>query len=104
MDRDDILKKAREEKKDEGLSYIEFKGLRLGYKFFCVLIVVLIVIDLWKRQSVFSNLALFWGFVAADLYSKYKFFKSRKYLINMIIAAMCCIGGIINYILDISIK
>ena len=47
MDREEILKKSRESKEDEGATYAENKGRRYGVAAFCSLFAVIIFFNLF---------------------------------------------------------
>lgn len=99
MDREKILKKARAEGRDEGLDYAKNKGLSLGYKIFCALIVVFIIFNFFMGKQNYELFSLLWGFIGAEAYSRYKFSKKKVEFISVIGASIACIVFLINYFL-----
>ena len=84
MKKDEILEKAREENKDEGIDNVNNKGLSLGYKIFILLSIILIVFNRFNNIESYDILSLMFGFSVAESYSRYKFSKelnSYYYLI-----------------------
>ena len=99
MDKEKILEKARNEKTDEGFDNAKNKGLSFGYKIFLVLNIGLIIFNLFMGQNSYALMSLFWGFVGAEAYSRYKFSKEKVELISLIASSIACVGFLINYLL-----
>ena len=51
MDRDEILRRSRAEKEDEGNTFLENKGRRWGVAGFCSLYILLVVFNLITGRS-----------------------------------------------------
>jgi hypothetical protein len=84
MKKDEILEKAREEKKDEGIDNVNNKGLSLGHKIFILLSVFLLVFNKFNNIESYDVVSLMFVFSAARYYTEYKFSKelnSYYYLI-----------------------
>lgn len=84
MKKDEILEKAREEKKDEGIDNVNNKGLSLGHKIFILLSVFLLVFNKFNNIKSYDVVSLMFVFSAARYYTEYKFSKelnSYYYLI-----------------------
>ena len=75
MKKDEILEKAREEKKDEGIDNVNNKGLSLGYKIFILLSVFLLVFNKFNNIESYDVVSLMFVFSAARYYTEYKFSK-----------------------------
>ena len=73
MDKDRILEQVRTENIDEGVEHIKNKGLGIGYKIFLALSIIIIIFNLFTGQKTYSVQSLFWGFIAAENHSLYKF-------------------------------
>lgn len=99
MDKEKILEKARNENKDEGLDNAKNEGLTIGYKIFLVVNTTLILFNLFKGQNSYAIMSLFWGFIGAEAYSRYKFSMKKIELVPLIGSSIACIGFLINYIL-----
>lgn len=98
MDKEKILEKARNEKVDEGIENAKNKGLSFGYKVFIFLNIILIIFNLFMGQNSYDLMSLFWGFVGAEAYSRYKFSKEKVELISLIGSLMACAGFLACYI------
>ena len=84
MKKDEILEKAREENKDEGIDNVYNKGLDLGHKIFLLLCIALTVFNKFNDRTSFDIGTLMFVFSAARYYTEYKFSKelnSYYYLI-----------------------
>ena len=75
MKKDEILEKAREEKKDEGIDNVNNKGLSLGHKIFILLSVFLLVFNKFNNIESYDVVSLMFVFSAARYYTEYKFSK-----------------------------
>ena len=84
MKKDEILEKAREEKKDEGIDNVNNKALNLGHKIFILLSVFLLVFNKFNNIESYDVVSLMFVFSAARYNTEYKFSKelnSYYYLI-----------------------
>ncbi|MDO4719465.1 MAG: DUF6442 family protein [Peptostreptococcaceae bacterium] len=100
QDKEKILEKIRKEGRDEGLDYVQQRGLRSGFILFSILAIFFIAFNAYTGQRIYSLLSLLGGFVAADAYSKYRFSKSKAEFIRMIGALILCFGWLINHVAD----
>lgn len=98
MKKDEILEKAREENKDEGIDNVNNKGLSLGYKIFILLSIILIVFNRFNNIESYDILSLMFGFSVAESYSRYKFLKEKSLLISSILSSIACIVFLICHI------
>ncbi len=99
MNKDEILKKARDEKTDEGLENASYKGLSLGYKIFLILILVFIIINFIADKFSHDLICLLWAFIAAENYTRYKFTKEKSYKSSLIASLIISVASFINYII-----
>ena len=84
MKKDEILEKAREEKKDEGIDNVNNKALNLGHKIFILLSVFLLVFNKFNNIESYDVVSLMFAFSVTRYYTEYKFSKelnSYYYLI-----------------------
>ncbi len=84
MKKDEILEKAREEKKDEGIDNVNNKALNLGHKIFILLSVFLLVFNKFNNIESYDVVSLMFAFSMTRYYTEYKFSKelnSYYYLI-----------------------
>lgn len=98
MDKEKILEKARQEQ-DEGVENVKRQGLNLGYKIFIGLSILLMTFNLIQGRESSAVMALFFGFMAADAYSRYQFLKGKSDLLIIIGASLACILFLANHVL-----
>ena len=98
MKKDEILEKARGEKKDEGIDNVNNKGLSLGYKIFILLSVILIVFNRFNNIKSYDMLSLMFGFSVAESYSRYKFLKEKSLLVSVVGFSIACFAFLICHI------
>lgn len=72
MDRDEILRRSRAEKEDEGNTFLENRGRRWGVIGFCAMTIVLLVFNLAAGQNSYSILAMFWSYASLEAWAKYR--------------------------------
>lgn len=95
MDREEILKRSRAEKEDEGRTFLENRGRRLGVAGFCVMFIVLLVFNAITGQSPYSIHALFWCYISLEAWGKYRLSRQRKFLTTAALTAvssLCFLG------------
>ena len=91
MKREEILKKSRSEDCDEGKEYIEGRGRYYGEIVFVILAAILMIYNLFRGHTNHQVFTLFWGFLAAEGFGKYRAGKSKTNLIVTIFAAVASI-------------
>ncbi len=100
MDKEEILNKSRQSKKDEGLEYIENKGRKIGHIAFCCVFIFIVLFNIFRGQQSFAIYALFWAFFAADALPKYQFTHKKSYLVVIVAGAIASIANLVNFILE----
>lgn len=88
MDRDEILRRSRAEKEDEGNAFLENKGRRWGVIGFCVMTIVLLAFNLATGQNSYSVLAMFWSYSSLEAWAKYRVSRRRAFLTAAVLAAI----------------
>ena len=73
MNREEILAKSRAEKMDEGMQQAENRGRRIGVSAFCCVYVFIVIFNFVQGYPSYGFHAMFWAFVAAEAYPKYRF-------------------------------
>lgn len=101
MNKEEILTRSRKESRDEGLLEAENKGRRLGVTAFGVMFFAIVFFNLWKGIDNYSVMALFWAFMAAETYPKYKFTKKGAYLATVITGSSAAICSFAAHILSV---
>lgn len=101
MNKEDVLKKSREEKEDEGTVYAENKGRRYGAIAFCSFFIVILLFNLSTGQSIHMPMSMFWIYVSAEACGKYSASKSKALLTTTVAGAIAAIGFLVCYILEV---
>ena len=91
MNRDEILAKSRAEGIDEGAREAENRGLKMGVTAFCLMEVAVAAFNALTEQPNYVPLALFWTFLAAESYPKYRFTGKRSALFTTILGGLCAV-------------
>lgn len=99
MNREEILAKSRKENNDEGLIEAENRGRKIGIAVFCSVLIFIIIFNLFNAQSNYVPMALFWAYIAAETYPKYKFTSKSGYLITVIAGAVASIAYLLCHVL-----
>lgn len=97
MNKDKILEHARNEKLDEGIDNARNKGFRAGYIMFLLLIAVLMIFNIFNKQTNYDLMSLAWGFVTMISYSRYKFSHEKIDLVSFMAALVACLGFLLGY-------
>ncbi|CAB1243566.1 conserved protein of unknown function [Ruminococcaceae bacterium BL-4] len=100
MKREEILKKSRLEDCDEGKEYIEGRGRYYGEIVFAILAAILMIYNLFHGHTNHQVFTLFWGFLAAEGFGKYRTGKSKGELIVTICAGVASICYLILSIMS----
>ena len=87
MDREEILRRSRAEREDEGDTFLENRGRRWGVIGFCVMTIALLAFNLAAGQNSCSVLAMFWGYGSLEAWAKYRASRRRVFLITAALAA-----------------
>ncbi|MDY2987866.1 MAG: DUF6442 family protein [Peptoniphilus sp.] len=98
MDIEEILKKNRDNKEDEGTGNVHTRGLKLGYKTFTLLVIFFIVFNIFTGQTSYAIQSIFCGVIAAEYYEKYKFSKEKIFLAVFILSCIAFIVLLLNHV------
>ena len=101
MDRDEILRRSRAEKEDEGNTFLENKGRRWGMVGFCVMAIVLLVFNLATGQNSYSVLAMFWSYIALEAWAKYRVSRRHTFLTVAVLAAFSSLCFLACHVLGV---
>lgn len=101
MDREEILRRSREAKEDEGNTFLENKGRRFGVAGFCSMFTVLLVFNAVTGQSSSSIHALFWCYISLEAWGKYRLSRQRLFLATGILAALSSLCSLACYVLEV---
>lgn len=80
MDKNELLARSRAEKRDEGEAYVADRGRRAGVVGFCAVTVVILTFNFIMDQNNYVPLAMFWAYLAAEGWGKYRASRARSHL------------------------
>lgn len=100
MNKEEILKKSREEGNDEGLKEVENNGRKLGEMAFTLVFIFILIINSLNGKSSYAPMAMFWAFLAAEAYPKFKFTKQKVYLISIFAGSIANVAYLINFVIE----
>ena len=95
MDRDEILRRSRAEKEDEGNTFLENKGRRWA------MTIVLLVFNLATGQNSYSVLAMFWSYIALEAWAKYRVSRRHTFLTVAVLAAFSSLCFLACHVLGV---
>jgi len=98
MDREEILRRSRAEKEDEGNTYLENRGRRAGFYGLCAMYIVLLAFNCWAEQPSESVLALFTSYLAAESWGQYRAGGHRVFLILSLLLAGAALLNLAVYV------
>ena len=101
MDRDEILRRSRAEKEDEGNTFLENKGRRWGMVGFCAMTIVRLVFNLATGQNSYSVLAMFWSYIALEAWAKYRVSRRHTFLTVAVLAAFSSLCFLACHVLGV---
>lgn len=101
MNKEDILARSRKEMADEGLRDAENKGRRLGITAFCGVFIFVVMFNLYQGQSSYAPFAMFWAFLAAESYPKYRFSRNKTYLVTTFAGAIASACYLVSYVPEV---
>lgn len=101
MDREEILRRSRAEKEDEGSTFLENKGRRFGVAGFCVIFIVLLVFNGITGQSSYSIHALFWSYISLEAWGKYRVSRRRAFAATAVLAAVSSLCFLCCHVLEV---
>lgn len=101
MLKDEVLARSRSEKADEGIVAAENSGRKIGFLAFIIIFIFLIFFNLFLGDfpTVYAISALFWAFMAAEAYAKYRFTKKMVYFVSAFAGGMASLASLVNHIL-----
>ena len=101
MNKEEILLKSRKENNDEGLKVAENKGREIGMAAFCIVFIFVVLFNFFNGIDSTASMAMFWEFLAAEAYPKYRFTKNKTYLVTTIAGGIASILNLVNYVISV---
>lgn len=99
MNKEDILKKSRQQQNDEGMEYTENSGRKFGFAAFSFVFIFIIIFNFFMGIQNHAVYALYWTFVAAESIPKYRFTKNKAYLIITIAGFTAAIASLLRFVM-----
>lgn len=101
MDKEQILEKSRSENLDEGIKNAENQGREIGITAFFIMLIIIIIFNWCTNQTNDALLAVFWAFVAAEAYPRYRFSKKKSLLVTTIAGGLVSLANLITYMISV---
>lgn len=101
MDKEEILKKSREQKEDEGTVYADNKGRRYGVIGFCSVFIIIIFFNILTKQNNFIPYSMFFAYMAAEAYGKYRATKTKTLMVTTVLASIASIAFLACHVLEV---
>ena len=102
MDREEILKRSRQEKQDEGMSAAENQGRKIGVIAFCAVFVAVAIFSLFRseKQVFYAAMTMFWAYCAAEAYPVYRFTRKTTYLVTTVAGSIAAAAFFALFVLE----
>ena len=101
MNKEEILAKSRRENLDEGKKNAEDQGRQIGIIAFIIVLIFLFIFNMCTDQPNDAPIAVFWAYVAAEAYPRYRFSKDKSLLVTTIAGGLLSIANLITYVIDV---
>lgn len=98
MTKEEILRRSREEKKDEGIEFVRNKAAHWGIVGILLVFCVLVIFNLFTGQDSASIQAMFWSYLGMQNLGWYYHDRTKSNLIIAILGIICGVLNLINYI------
>ncbi|WP_394863316.1 DUF6442 family protein [Paraclostridium bifermentans] len=97
--KEEILKRSRNSKRDEGMEFVENKGRTIGFRALCVIFIFIVLFNSFMGKRSDEVSALFWAYLAFESIPKYKFTHEKAYLVTTIFGIIASLASLLNFIL-----
>lgn len=100
MNREEILEKSREEKRDEGKEFVVHKGRKSGVMGMVILFILLAAFNLYnnRQETTFALLAMFFGYLGSESLGIYTLTHKKIDLLKIIIGYIVCLTFLVLYV------
>jgi hypothetical protein len=99
MNKEEILKKSRDQKEDEGTIYADNNGRRYGVIAFSSIFIIITFFNLFTKQNNFIPYCMFFAYMSAEAYGKYRATKVKVFMTTTILASFASVAFLICYVL-----
>ena len=100
MTKEEILRRSRNERNDEGNEYAAQKGLKYGYISFGLISMIIIIADAFggsDMRAFYAVSALIWGFFSTINFESARFKHNKTLILASILGALTAILSLIRY-------
>lgn len=101
MDKEEILRKSREEKQDEGLEYANNRGRELGISAMSVVMIVLVFVNVTNNESIYAVLGMYWTYLGFEALGQYRVVKERTMLVSSVAGVFAGVAFVLCHILRV---
>lgn len=100
MNKDEVLKKSREEKRDEGREFVLSKGRKSGVLGMVGVFIILAVFNLYNdlQETNLALIAIFFGYLGGEGFGMYKVSRRRMDFLKFIIGGTISLSFTALYI------
>ncbi len=98
MKKEEILEKSRAEKKDEGVEFALEKGRLYGITGMTLLYLALLVFNCIYGQNNSSLFAMYWTYLAFEMFGRYRVRRNKSSLMIGIISILMAAGFLVSHI------
>lgn len=101
MDKEGILARSRRERVDEGAKNAENHGMKIGIVCFLAVLIFLMAFNFFTGQQNDALLAVFWAYVAAEAFPRYRFSKEKSLLVTTIAGGLLAVANLATYVISV---
>lgn len=101
MNKEEILRKSREEKQDEGREYVYNRGRRLGISAVTVVMIILVIFNIINDESNYAILGMYWIYLGFEALGQYRVAKERTMLVSTVAGVFAGVVFVICHILGV---
>ena len=98
MDREEILKRSRAEKEDEGSTFAENRGRRAGFYGFACMLLLLLIFNCYAGQPSDSLLALYTSYLSLESWGTYRASRQKVFLVLSVLLAGAALLNLAAYV------
>lgn len=99
MNKDEILRKSREQKEDEGMIHADNSGRRYGFISLTIMFTAYVILVLFFGGNLAVPMSLWCAFTGAECLGKYKINSRKSELLGGLILCFAAIVYFLSYLL-----
>lgn len=101
MDKEEILKKSREQNEDEGAVYADNKGRHYGVIAFSLIFIIIMLFNIFTKQHNFVPNSMYFAYISAEAYGKYRITKAKALMATTVSAAIASVALLACHVLTV---